>query len=119
MRKSVIDQVEVTRDGHLQVRLLKKVIDNGVEIDIGYHRTVIPVGGNVELQMQQVATHLASLEFPLDDTEELAQLKQLSEVVFKPAKVAAFAEKMAIAVASLTAGKETVNDADTKAKTVG
>ena len=40
-KKLVIDQIEIIRDGNLQIRWANLIIENGVEIAKTYHRNVL------------------------------------------------------------------------------
>lgn len=45
--QSVIDQIEVTRNGSVQVRRANKVLRDGVEIAKTYHRHVLSPGADL------------------------------------------------------------------------
>ncbi len=50
----VIDQVEVTESGHIQVRQATKIMENGKELSKSYHRHVLSPGDNLEGQNPKV-----------------------------------------------------------------
>lgn len=72
-RKTVLDQIEITRRGTVQVRIALLLVDNGVEIGCKYHRSAIeePSAPNAAtLQMYEVNRHLVSMgELPVDQVD--------------------------------------------------
>ncbi|MFH1625603.1 MAG: hypothetical protein ABID54_10700 [Pseudomonadota bacterium] len=50
----VIDQIEVTELGHVQVRQATKIIEDGKEISKTYHRHVLSPGDSLEGQDEKV-----------------------------------------------------------------
>lgn len=65
-RKSVIDQIEVTRTGGVQVRIAKLLVDDGEELKCEWHRVALPPDANVEATMAAVNQHLVTMgEAPL------------------------------------------------------
>lgn len=60
-RKTVVDQIEVTRENHVQVRLVLLIVDDDDEISSKYHRTSVLADGDVAAQMGFVNTHLVSM----------------------------------------------------------
>lgn len=67
-RKTVIDQIEICRDGAVRVRLVLLIMDGVQELNSRYHRTVIEPSTDAVAQMQHVNDHLAQMgEAQLDD----------------------------------------------------
>uniref|UniRef100_A0A6M3K2E2 Uncharacterized protein n=1 Tax=viral metagenome TaxID=1070528 RepID=A0A6M3K2E2_9ZZZZ len=50
----VIDQIEVTEFGHVQVRQATKVFEDGKELSKSYHRHVLSPGDSLEGQDEKV-----------------------------------------------------------------
>lgn len=91
--KSIIDQIEVTRDGVVQVRMLKCFFDDGNIIghpDPAYHRTIVEPGVSVDDQMAAVEMHLIGLGAPLDNQAgiERATLDSFVATAHTPAVIA-------------------------------
>lgn len=61
VRKTVVDQIEVTRYNTVQVRMAKLLVDGDDEIHSAWHRTVIPFDIDPRAQMEEVNRHLAEL----------------------------------------------------------
>ena len=53
-KQIVIDQIEVTESGCVQVRQATKIIENGVELSKSYHRWVITPGQDYSDQSEKV-----------------------------------------------------------------
>lgn len=94
MKRTIIDEITITREGHLNIRLRKQIVDGEDIYDLGFHRTVVPVGGDVEEQFALVNQHLSEMGFEGIDIADLAQVKAITPIVFTPEKIAAFVTKM-------------------------
>ena len=55
-KQIVIDQVEITRDGHIQVRKADLIIEDGKEIAKTYHRHVLSPGDDLKDQDPKVSS---------------------------------------------------------------
>jgi hypothetical protein len=86
--KTIIDQIEVVRNGTLQIRMRKILTVNGVDHDLGFHRTVVEPGADVDQQFALVNKHLKEMGFGPVDAPELARVKALVPVVHTPEVVA-------------------------------
>jgi hypothetical protein len=60
-RKTIVDQIEITRDNLVQVRLCLLIVDGDTEVNSRYHRTSIPPEGDPAAQMAFVNSHLATM----------------------------------------------------------
>lgn len=63
-RKTMLDRVELGRDGTVSMRLALLLVEEGVEIHTAYHRTMIDINGDVVEQMGEVVAHLGSMGYP-------------------------------------------------------
>lgn len=50
-KKTVIDQIEITRSGAVNIRFALLIIDNGVEVASRWHRTAVAPDGDVDAQI--------------------------------------------------------------------
>lgn len=83
--KTIVDQIEITRDRSIQVRLAFLVLKDGVEIaDPKFHRTVIPPGLDPERQLAAVNQHLQLMDKPQLPVSEIAFVKDVSGFVHTP-----------------------------------
>ena len=62
-RKSIIDQREITREGVLQVRIAKQVVDAGEVIAETWHRCSLAPGQNVEDMTSAVDANLTQMGY--------------------------------------------------------
>lgn len=63
-KQTVIDQIEITRRGDVQLRLGLLLVEDGNEIDSKNHRTIIPFGQGVGEQIAAVNQHLVAMGYP-------------------------------------------------------
>lgn len=75
-RKSALEQPEIHRSGNLGVKIAKLLVENGTEIDCQWHRTSIPLEGDVTAQMAAVNANLAELGYPALSSEDLDLIAQ-------------------------------------------
>lgn len=61
-RQSVVDQIEITRNGDVQVRLALQLVDGDVVHSFKWHRTVVKAGTSAQLQMDAVNDHLVLID---------------------------------------------------------
>ena len=93
-KKTIIDQIEITRNGTLQIRFGKQILEDGKEISCQWHRTSLEPGEDLDAQLAAVNAHLAQMnEAPCNDTSRLTMLQTIVRMVHTPAIVAAFVAK--------------------------
>jgi hypothetical protein len=93
-QRTIVGQVEVQRDGTLQVRLHKQIL-NGDEVKSDqYHRMALPPGVPLAYAMKTVNAHLESMGEAAVGDEEIARIARLVEVEHTPEAVAAYAESL-------------------------
>lgn len=90
MKQTIIDQIEITKDGHIQVRMKKQIVDGDDVFDIGYHRTSIECGGDCDAQMAAVNAHLESMGNGQVSGKEIEEIKKHSKISFTPERIAAY-----------------------------
>ena len=94
-RKTVVDQIEIRRDGTIQVRLGLLVMDGDAEIHCQWHRTAIEPGGDVDEQIAAVNAHLESMgQLPVPN-DDLKPLKDVKQVIHTPGVVKAYQDRVA------------------------
>lgn len=90
MKRTIIDQIEITKDGHIQIRMRKQVVDEGSIFELGFHRTIIECGGNIDEQMILVNAHLNQMGFGSISEKEISEIKQHAQIAFTPGRIQAF-----------------------------
>lgn len=93
------DVIEVLRDGTMQVRLKKLIIDDeGNEHEVGgsgrYHRFVVPPGVSVDEMATIVNKHLGEMGVGAIDVADVAFIKALKPTVQTPEKIKAYADRL-------------------------
>ena len=65
-KQTVVDKIEVTEAGHVQVRTATRIVEDGVQLSQSYHRHVVAPGddsSNEDARVQAIcaATHTAEV----------------------------------------------------------
>lgn len=92
-KRTIVDQIEILRDGHVMVRFLKQIIDDdGSLLSSAYHRASIHPGASIDEVMQDVNSSLIEMKMAPVDEAELDMLRAVQPVVQTEEKVQAFRE---------------------------
>ena len=92
-KATLIDQIEVTRSGIIQVRMRKVLVnDDGSLDELGYHRTSIEPGVDTAKVFDAVNEHLARMKQGQVDESELKTLKAIVNLVHTKELVQSFRE---------------------------
>ena len=95
-KSTIIDQIEVARDGSVQVRVGLLMIEDGVEISSRWHRTAIIPGGKVDATLAAVNADIASrpgLGYPAIEADKVHLLKKICRAVHTKEIVKAYRER--------------------------
>lgn len=93
-KQTIIDQIESTRDGTVQIRFGLLLVEGGKEIDCKWHRTAVPPGGDVDAQIAAVNAHLKSMGKAEVDAGRIQELKAITRLMHTPDRVRAHREKL-------------------------
>lgn len=74
-KQTVLDQIEITRNGILQIRIALELVENDTVINRRWHRTAIEPGGDVGAQMANVNKHLTQMNERLVSAADIAKIK--------------------------------------------
>ena len=106
-RKTLLDQVEIRRDGALQVRLVKAIVDGeAIVSQQGFHRTVVEPGIDADAQLAALNASLLNWPeaeggpFAAVDNAEWDCVRRASQSEHTPEVIIAFQEKAALAAAN-------------------
>lgn len=87
-KKTVIDQIEITRNGTIQVRFALLVLDDGEEISSRWHRTAIEPGADVVAQLNAVDSDITTRKelkaVPIERGRSLDLLRSIVSLVHTP-----------------------------------
>jgi hypothetical protein len=92
-KQTIVDQIEITRIGHIQVRFAKQVVEGETIYSSEPHRSVIECGGNVDAQIGAVNKHLVSMGWPEVPQSEIEEIKTHASVKWTPTVLAKWADK--------------------------
>lgn len=104
-KQTVIDQIEILRDGTINVRMAKEVVDDdGTVIASAWHRTSFPPGHDIDAQMAAVSKNLVDdLGYPAIQNSCIARVKVASAAYWTPEIVAAHQAKLGREIEALAA----------------
>ena len=83
----IIDQIEVTSNGTIQVRMHKLSSDNDL---LGNHRTSIAPGGDIAAQIAIVNAHMATENYSAISAADVAKLTAICNAAWTPEVIAAY-----------------------------
>ena len=89
-KKTIIDQIEITRNGTVQVRFGLLLLEDGTEIDSKWHRTAFHPGHDVAAQIAAVNAHLAQMGKPAVSESDAAYITAMCAKSWTPEVVAAY-----------------------------
>lgn len=89
-KKTIIDQIEITRNGTVQVRLGLLLVEDGTEIDSKWHRTAFPPGHDVAAQIAAVNEHLVQMGKTEVSVEDSARITTVCTQTWTPEVIAAY-----------------------------
>lgn len=103
MKQLIIDQIEVTKNGSIQIRMHKLSSDGDM---LGNHRTSIEPGGDIDAQIAAVNAHMGSEGYaPIPDAD-VAKVKSAAAAIWTPENIApvtqAVTEAIAVQQAAIT-----------------
>ena len=81
-KKTIVDQIEIARDGSIQIRLGLLLVEDGSIIDCKWHRTRIAQEGNVSDQMASVNEQLAKMGKELVSEADIARIQRHFDVEY-------------------------------------
>ena len=87
MKSLIIDQIEVTNNGTVQVRMHKLSSDGDL---IGNHRTSIPPAGDITAQIASVNAHMATENYSPVSASDVAKLTAICNAAWTPEVIAAY-----------------------------
>jgi hypothetical protein len=106
-KRTVVDQVEIQRDGTMHIRFKKQLVDDDGSItELGYHRMAAMPGEDLEGYMDVVDNHLRTgLKAGGLDVAEKAFVTQVKEAMWTQEVIDAKQAKIAASKAELDGAK--------------
>ena len=90
----IIDQIEVTKDGTVQVRMHKLSSDGDL---LGNHRTSIEPAGNISAQIAAVNAHMATENYSAISDSDVVKLTAICNAAWTAEVIAAYQAAQAAA----------------------
>jgi len=97
MKSLIIDQIEVTNNGTIQVRMHKMSSDGDL---IGNHRTALPPATDINAQVATVNAHMATENYSAIPDADVAKLTAICNAAWTAEVVAAYQAAQAAAEAA-------------------
>lgn len=96
MRKqTIVDQIEIQRDGTLQVRFAKQFVDDdNTVLTSEWHRTAFPPGHDIAAQMEAVNNNLVSMNCVAVDASELTRLNDVAAQIWTGDIISAYRQAL-------------------------
>ena len=105
-KKTLIEQIEIKRDGTIQLRFGLLLVENGVEIDCKWHRAIVPPGIDVQETVDAVNADLSRRNLAAVDAAEVARVKVIVPVVQTPDVILKYQVQQAVSHANVEALKQ-------------
>ena len=86
-KQLIIDQIEVTNNGTVQVRMHKMSSDGDL---IGNHRTLLPPATDINAQVAAVNAHMATENYSAISDSDVVKLTAICNVAWTAEVVAAY-----------------------------
>lgn len=98
-KQTVFNQLEMNEDGLIQIRFQKQFVDDdGSVTALGWHRTILEPGGNIDEQLSSADANLKAMgEGGLKETAGLDAVRRVVETVHTPEAIAEFQQKQQVA----------------------
>ena len=87
MKSLIIEQIEVTSNGTVQVRMHKLSSDGDL---IGNHRTSIPPAGDITAQISAVNSHMATENYSAISDADVTKLTAICNAAWTAEVIAAY-----------------------------
>src|SRR5262245_18761510 len=89
-KRTIVDQREVMRDGTIQVRFRKEIIEDGVVISFGYHRVALQPGDDLDNAMASVNNHLQFMKNESVSSDEIDSIRRIVTAEHTVEKISEF-----------------------------
>lgn len=97
MKQLIIDQIEITNNGTVQVRMHKMSSDGDL---IGNHRTSLPPATDINAQVAVVNAHMATENYSAISDADVVKLTAICNAAWTPEVIAAYQAAQAAAEAA-------------------
>lgn len=85
-----VDRIEIDRHALISVRLQYEIVEDTAVLMHKYHRIVLEPGDNLAQKLQQINTHLTSMNMPTIPVGQSNKIGQIANLLWTPAVIAAY-----------------------------
>lgn len=96
VKQTVVDQIEIPRNGTIQIRLALELVEDGNKLSSKWHRTVVTPGHDIAAQLAAVNKHLAQMGEAAVSDVEIGRVSAQAAVAWTPEVVAAYQAQQAL-----------------------
>ena len=75
VKQTVVDQIEITRNGTMQIRIGLELVEDGAVLSNKWHRTMVDPGGDVTAQIAAVNAYLLAMGEQEVSAADIAKIK--------------------------------------------
>lgn len=80
-KKTVINKIEIERDGVIQIRIGLLLIEDGTEINAKWLRTTLAPTNDPDVVLGQVSVFLADQNYPAIESDDVVRLMAVASTV--------------------------------------
>ena len=99
-KRTIIDQIEITRNGVVRLRLDKQLVDGEKVLKSEYHRAGFEPGADLNIAIQTINNHLVALGEVEVSPIEWERVRRVVDLEHTPEVVTVFQAKVAADVAA-------------------
>lgn len=88
LKQTEIDQVDILRNGTVQVRFGLLIVENGEVLNRNWHRASLPPGTDVAQAMAQVNAHLIGMGYPAP--ADVSRVETVCAAVWTPEVISSY-----------------------------
>lgn len=115
-KSTIVDRIEIERDGTVSVRFRKLIVDGEQVYDLGMHRMRVEPGADLDALLTANNAHLASMGMGEVATDDMPQVRSVLSLIQTPEKTQLF---MAMKQAREEADRAAVAAAEAAARAQG
>lgn len=96
-KQTVLDQIEITRNGVIQIRLGLELVEDDKILSNKWHRTLIEPAGDIKAQFALVNSHLEMMNEAAVSEADIGKIVMQAAVAWTPEVVTAYQAQLALA----------------------
>ena len=89
-KQTTVNQIEITQNGTVQIRIGLEIVENGTVINQKWHRTILPPAHDIDTQFAIVNAHLTQMGENTVSQADIDKIKTQCLAAWTPAVIAAY-----------------------------